>query len=87
MSYIQNAIAAHINQYSALNVEDSPAIDISLSSNRDGLLGVEIADFGGGLPSSVPLSKCFEYFFTTVDEVQPTYTYSGSFGLPFQVLN
>jgi pyruvate dehydrogenase kinase 2/3/4 len=74
-------MAAHINSFGAEEVSNGPAIVVKIGAKGKDI-GFQISDEGGGMSKEV-LFNCFRYFYTTVVAPEPTYTYSGSFGVPF----
>src|SRR5689334_16817947 len=45
----------------------------------------QISDKGGGIPRE-DLARMFDYYYTTIPQEAPTYTYSGGFGAPLMGL-
>eukprot|EP01027_Heterolobosea_sp_BB2_P011194 GEZU01016316.1.p1 GENE.GEZU01016316.1~~GEZU01016316.1.p1 ORF type:complete len:145 (+),score=22.04 GEZU01016316.1:200-634(+) len=69
-----------------LEIDDElmPAITMHFSQCGPEL-SLRISDAGGGILQS-GRSRMFRYFFTTVPQSEPTYTYSGLFGSPMSGL-
>lgn len=77
LELLKNAFAATISRY-GIDADEAPPISVAIGP--DPLhAGLQITDSGNGIPGRVA-ARCFDFFFTTVPYVEPTYTFSGSFG-------
>lgn len=70
---------------SQVSIQNLSPIEIGISSPKGNYMYIKISDQGGGInPRIEPF--IFNYYFTTAQEREPTYTYSGEFGAPLKGL-
>jgi len=78
---LKNAMRATMDRHAGLGAE-VPSVRVSIGSDGEGHLGIEVRDMGGGIPVTVQ-DKVWNYSFTTVKdaEAQGDEALSGSHGL------
>jgi len=80
MEVLKNSTTAMVNKYGLMELNLCPGIEIRVSEN-DYQVHVRILDQAGGIQREFR-PRVFDYFFTTLKTEEPTYTYSGNFGVP-----
>lgn len=90
LELLKNAAAAVLDRFTPLRVEDdAPPISLHVGV-RGGRVVVALADAGGGLPGNVNGTRThadFSFFATSAPPpLEPTYTYSRDFDVPFRGL-
>jgi hypothetical protein len=79
----KNSMAAMINKYTALGVDDAPAIQIVLASTPSHV-SIRFSDTAGGIRDAVGCKSKYNYFESTaVHREEMNYQYSREFGAPF----
>mgnify|MGYP002480737001 CR=1 FL=1 len=78
MELLKNAVRATVEAHGMLSGKSSEIPPIKVTSAAKGpYWGVRIRDEGGGIDPRI-INSMFDYFYTSVPPVEPTYTYSGT---------
>lgn len=77
LELLKNAFSSTISKY-GIDADEAPPITVAIGPSLEHP-GLQINDRGDGLAPGVE-KKCFDFFYTTVPYVEPTYTFSGNFG-------
>jgi pyruvate dehydrogenase kinase 2/3/4 len=80
MEILKNSMKAVLDRNQTLS-SSSPPIEIRIAVQGHDVV-IRVSDLGGGCSEQVR-NNMFHFFYSTAQKMEPTYTYSGSFGAPF----
>eukprot|EP01126_Amoeba_proteus_P021944 TRINITY_DN2229_c0_g2_i13.p1 TRINITY_DN2229_c0_g2~~TRINITY_DN2229_c0_g2_i13.p1 ORF type:complete len:212 (-),score=49.33 TRINITY_DN2229_c0_g2_i13:105-740(-) len=84
MELLKNSVNGMVKRYGLLDLDSAIPIQVNVQEckNNDHMLEISIVDLGCGIPSSL-ITKMGDFFGSTQKwRENPSYTYSGEFGVP-----